>query len=95
MSMKNSNDTIGNRTRDLPTCSVVPQSTALPRVAEVVKCVYAETEEYVFTTRKQLGGHDNFQKESYSRPKKCTECLDILATYKGARRRKTSITRWK
>jgi hypothetical protein len=31
MSMKNSNDTIGNRIRDLPTCSVVPQPTALPR----------------------------------------------------------------
>ena len=31
MSMKNSNDTIGNRTRDLPTCSAVPQPTALPR----------------------------------------------------------------
>jgi len=27
MSMKNSNDTIGNRTRDLPTCSAVPQPT--------------------------------------------------------------------
>jgi hypothetical protein len=27
--MKNSNDTIGNQTRDLPTCSVVPQPTAL------------------------------------------------------------------
>jgi len=32
MSMKNSNDTIGNRTRDLPTCSAVPQPTALPGV---------------------------------------------------------------
>jgi hypothetical protein len=31
MSMKNSSDTIGNRTRDLPTCSTVPQPTALPR----------------------------------------------------------------
>ena len=31
MSMKNSNDTIGNRTRDLPTCSSVPQPTASPR----------------------------------------------------------------
>ena len=30
MSMKNSIDTIGNRTRDLPTCSAVPQPTALP-----------------------------------------------------------------
>jgi hypothetical protein len=31
MSMKNSNDTIGNRTRDLPTCSEVTQPTARPR----------------------------------------------------------------
>jgi hypothetical protein len=31
MSMKNSNDTIGNRSRDLPVCITVPQPTALPR----------------------------------------------------------------
>jgi len=30
MSMKNSNNTIGNRTRDLGTCSPMPQPTALP-----------------------------------------------------------------
>jgi len=30
MSTKNSNDTIGNRTRDLPACSTVPQPTAPP-----------------------------------------------------------------
>ena len=30
MSMKNSNDTIGNRTRDLQSCSAVPQPTAPP-----------------------------------------------------------------
>jgi hypothetical protein len=29
--MKNSNDTIGNRTRDLQVCSAVPQPTAPPR----------------------------------------------------------------
>jgi len=29
--MKNSNDTVGNRTRDLPTCSAVLQPTAPPR----------------------------------------------------------------
>jgi len=29
--MKNSNNIIGNRTRNLPTCSAVPQPTALPR----------------------------------------------------------------
>ena len=32
MSMKNSNNTIGNRTRDLPARSAVPQPTAPPRV---------------------------------------------------------------
>jgi hypothetical protein len=32
MSMKNSNDTIGNGTRDLPICSAVPQPTAPPAV---------------------------------------------------------------
>jgi len=31
MSMKNSNDTIGNQTRDLPTYNAVPQPTAPPR----------------------------------------------------------------
>jgi hypothetical protein len=30
MSMKNFSDIIGNRTRDLPTCSAVPQPTAPP-----------------------------------------------------------------
>ena len=32
--MKNSDDTIGNRTSDLPTCSAVPQPTALPRAPD-------------------------------------------------------------
>jgi hypothetical protein len=31
MSIKNYNDTIGIRTRDLPTCNAVPQPTAPPR----------------------------------------------------------------
>ena len=31
MSMKNSNDIIGNRTRDLPSCNAVLQPTAPPR----------------------------------------------------------------
>jgi hypothetical protein len=31
MSIKNSNDTIGNQTCDLPACSAVPQPTAPPR----------------------------------------------------------------
>jgi hypothetical protein len=32
--MKNSSGTIGNRTRDLPTCSAVPQPTAPPRAVQ-------------------------------------------------------------
>jgi hypothetical protein len=35
MSMKNSNDTIGNRTRYLLACSAVPQPTAAPRAPGV------------------------------------------------------------
>jgi hypothetical protein len=34
ISMKNSNDTIGNRTRDHPACSAVPQPTAPPRTTD-------------------------------------------------------------
>ena len=33
--MKNSNDTLRNRTRDLPACSAVPQPTAPPRTPSV------------------------------------------------------------
>jgi hypothetical protein len=36
MSMENSNDTIGNRTRDLPTCTAVPQPNALPRAPHAI-----------------------------------------------------------
>jgi len=38
--MKNSNDTIGNRTRDLPASSAVPQPTEPPRAT----CVYVKTQ---------------------------------------------------
>ena len=34
MSIKNCNDIIGNRTRDLPVCSAVPQTTAPTRAAQ-------------------------------------------------------------
>ena len=33
--MKNSNDTIGKRARELPACSAVPQATALPRAPRI------------------------------------------------------------
>ena len=38
--MTNSNDTFGNRTRDLPTCSAVPQPTALLRAPPMVTTAY-------------------------------------------------------
>jgi hypothetical protein len=38
MSMKNSSDTIGNRSRDLPVCSAVPQPLRhrVPRIFQVI-----------------------------------------------------------
>ena len=38
MPMKNSNDTIGNRTRDLRACNSVPQPTAVPHASHI--CTY-------------------------------------------------------
>jgi hypothetical protein len=38
MQMKNSNDIIGNQTRDFPVCSAVPQTTALPAASPGRKC---------------------------------------------------------
>jgi len=42
--MTNSSDTIRNQTRDLPTCSTVPQRTALPRASYL-----ANTKKYVLS----------------------------------------------
>jgi len=38
--MKNSNETIGNRTRDLPACSAVSQPTAPPRAPLLIDTYY-------------------------------------------------------
>jgi hypothetical protein len=46
MSMKNSNDTIGNRTRDLPACSAVPQPTAPPRSKDIYLFICSSMLEY-------------------------------------------------
>ena len=43
MLLKNSNDTVGNRTRDLPACSAVPQpncATAYPRWSMVIAIIF-------------------------------------------------------
>jgi hypothetical protein len=41
--MKNCNDTIGNRTRDLPACSTVPQPTAPLRTKRLLNACLAKT----------------------------------------------------
>ena len=46
--MKNSNDTIGNRTRDLPACSAVPQPTAPPRAPEISKMTFKKSFQSMF-----------------------------------------------
>jgi hypothetical protein len=38
LSMKNSSDTIGNRTRNLPACGTVPQPAASPRAPSMTLC---------------------------------------------------------
>jgi hypothetical protein len=40
MSIKNSNDTIGNQTRDLPACSAVPEPTVPQRIGTVSNLYY-------------------------------------------------------
>jgi hypothetical protein len=61
--MKNSNDTIGNRSRDLPVCSAVPQ----PLRHRVPSKATQETTIYICTagaecvgTRNVIGGKDVF-----------------------------------
>ena len=34
--MKNSSNTIGNRTHDIPACSALPEPTAPPRIADML-----------------------------------------------------------
>jgi hypothetical protein len=46
--MKNSNDVKGNRTRDLPNCSAVPQPTAIPR-APILICSYTNCRVFIRT----------------------------------------------
>ena len=55
MSMKNSNDTIGNRNRDLPACSAMSQPNAPPRILHVVlrNCYHTCPLSHDFTHKKE------------------------------------------
>jgi hypothetical protein len=48
--MKNSSDTIGNRTRELPVCSAVPQPTAPPAACPMITGVEKKCLVLVFVT---------------------------------------------
>jgi hypothetical protein len=71
MSMKNSNDTIGNRTRDLPACSAVPQS------SRAVICTDGSTERLSLEIMARDGNCENFQlklQRSVSNKVTCVAC---------------------
>ena len=57
MSMKNCNDAFGNRTRDLPACSVVPQPTASPGAPQ-----NKETQIIILITCEQVFGNRQYIK---------------------------------
>jgi hypothetical protein len=63
MSMKNSGDNIGNRTRDLPACSALPQPTAPPRDISVDIIIF-------YFVIMLSNGSKEFQEETVS--KKCS-----------------------
>ena len=69
--MKNSNDTIGNRTRDLLTCSAVPQPTA-PQWSPVQKRYYNNI---------QLVGYKKAQSTYHSMMSTINQTKNILTKY--------------
>jgi hypothetical protein len=68
MSMKNSSDTIGNRTRDLPACSTVPQPNAPPR--------NPNRKEYKEYFLRGEGGKDGESVALTTLPTSCADCLE-------------------
>jgi len=62
MSMKNSNDTTGNRNRDLPACSAVPQPTALPRFPSIYYVLSINSFLHVSAQLPSSGSYNNVVK---------------------------------
>ena len=59
MSVKNSNETIGDRTRDLPACSAMPQPTAPPRASITVIKVRNFQRDFLYICKK-IHFHRNY-----------------------------------
>ena len=86
MSMKNSSDTIGNRTHDLPTCSAVPQPTAPPRkilgrFAKLRKVTVSFVLSVMSIRMKEIGSrlppdcHDIWQESIFRKPAEKIQAL--------------------
>ena len=82
--MKNSNDTIGNRTRDLLACSAVPQLTALPRAPHICQLHFIIIIIIIIIIPRTLGFpsylfHSSFRnKILYLLLFSCTNCMPRL-----------------
>jgi len=59
--MRNSNDTIGNRTRHLPACSPVPQPTAPPRCNLLIEFIIAKFTEGSTCFERHIAHHQELQ----------------------------------
>ena len=66
MPMKNSNDTIGNRTRDHPACSAVPQPTMPPYAL----CTAGRTSLYERSIPRKGATHNKHKRKIYGSPAK-------------------------
>jgi hypothetical protein len=65
--MKNSNDSIGNRTRDLPTCRAILQPTAPPRVPLFIYSLIMHSTDEILT-------------DSFVRRELQLACVELLLT---------------
>ena len=74
MSMKNSNDTIGNRTRDLPACSAVLQPNAPPRTPNQHMNLYLN--------KTDIQQSENAQMTANPRVQKTSKMIKICTLYK-------------
>jgi len=79
--MKNSNDTTGNRAREPPACSAVPQPTAPPRAPQIIS---VETQIRVFRSDQEDEMHWTTERASRWPSRRKT---GILAAFKDAKGR--------
>jgi hypothetical protein len=77
VSLKNSNDTIGNRTRDLPVCSVVPYKAGVPNVKLYGSAQYNTRQTHV-KFAKIFAKRTQFERLVYTIPRNRSDTLRSL-----------------